>query len=131
MKELKSEGDVYFQVKKEDEKNYIYVCWHGYINEEKAKAGMLKEIDALNETKVESILNDNQHITGPYPNSIFIWINTHWIPLAKKSGLRKVANLVSHQIFSKFSAQQLEQRIEGITYHNFENKEEAEKWLTE
>ena len=129
--ELKDDGEVYFLAKKIEGKKYIYICWNGFVNEAKAKAGMIKELELLEEYNVSGILNDNTNITGPYPSNIFDWINTTWIPQVKSRKKLKIANLVSHQIFSKFSAQQLERKIEDVVYKNFENKDNAEAWLSE
>lgn len=129
--ELKEDGELFCKLEAVSEKEYIYVSWHGFINEDKTKRGMLAEIEMIQKTGYKKILNNNRFLNGPYPIGIEKWIGEVWVPKAIEEGFKWAATLVSEQIFSKFSAEQLEQKLEGITYRNFGNEESAVRWLLE
>ena len=136
-KELNSrDGMPYYVIEARAEENFLRVLWYDYINEEKAKTGLLLQLEAMEETKRLNLLIDNRKQAGPFPKGIEAWMATEMLPRLSRLGKVKAAHILSENLFTQFSAKKLEQADfindeENANLKNFESEKEAIKWLNE
>ncbi|NJM15314.1 MAG: hypothetical protein HC896_07990 [Bacteroidales bacterium] len=120
---------VYMRLEVKEECDWVYVDWIGYVNEARAKTGMMHYLDVMQEYKLTKLLNDNTKEHGPYPEDIEGWIASTWYPKALKINMTKGATILSPRVFARLSADKLVRTLSGIEYMNFDNKEKAISWL--
>lgn len=128
--ELKDELGVFLTIEISEGVDWIYVDWIGYMDENRAKSGMMRYLEIMEKYNLTKLLNDNRREHGPYPENIDLWIREAWIPYAKKINFKYGATIVSRKVFARISADMLVRKFSGITYRNFEDEEEAIKWLS-
>jgi hypothetical protein len=127
--ELKDKGNVYVIFNITEEAEWIEVDWLGYQDQNRIKTGMNHIIPLLEKFRICKILNKNNHHHGAYPDFIYDWIENEWLPGARKSGLKYTATVLSPKVFSRLSALQMESKFSTDNYKNFDDTEEAIKWL--
>lgn len=127
--ELKDNKGIYLRFEITDEYEWVYMDWIGQQDETRIKDGMDRAIQLLKKFNIHKILNNNSNHHGPYPEMIYDWIENYWIPRAQKNGLLVTATILSPKVFSRLSAQMMEQKFKHLNYRNFEDEEEAKKWL--
>lgn len=114
-----------------DEENQL-ICneWIGFLKKEQVIPGALKVLELIRQTNAPYMLNDGSKNTGPWADSNE-WIATEWMPQAVSSGMKYFAQVLSPNIFSQLSAQQMEANAAGFQMKMFESAETARKWLEE
>jgi hypothetical protein len=97
---------------------------------EEVKEACLKGLSLIEKNKCPNLLNDNSQISGPWSGANE-WIATVWMPKALSLGLKRFAHVVSPNIFSALSAEQLVNKVEGMNFEMriFKTKKEAQQWL--
>lgn len=128
-KESLKDVKIFFEIEASNDNDWITTRWIGFQKLERSKAGLMKELEVLEATNRNKILNYNTEIKGPYPPGIDKWIAEEWQPKAAGLGLKYAATVLSSNIFASLSAEQLEVVFEGITYKNFEDENAAIRWL--
>jgi hypothetical protein len=127
--ELKDDEGVFVQIELPLDDDWLYINWIGYQDEYRIRTGMNRIIVLLKKFNIYKLLNNNNNHHGGYPKSIYNWIENDWLPRALESGLRCTATILSPKVFSRLSAIQMETKFDSGNYKNFDDKEDAEKWL--
>ena len=127
-------NNVYFRIEARDDEPFLRIAWIGFINEERAKNGLMLELKAMKETKRTSLLVDNRKQQGPFPKEINRWMLENVVPQVADLGGAKSAQILSENFFTELSAKKLandeainDQQV--INLANFANEEEAMRWL--
>ena len=127
--ELRDDEGVYVQFEIPKDDDWLYINWIGYQDEKRIRTGMNLIIEILRKFNIQKLLNNNNNHHGGYPESTYEWIEIDWLPRALESGLRFVATILSPKVFSRLSAIHMESKFDSGNYKNFDDIEEAEKWL--
>ncbi|OJJ22609.1 hypothetical protein BKI52_07980 [marine bacterium AO1-C] len=128
-----SNGTAYFHIEAKTNETFLRISWDGFINEERAKAGLLEQVEALSETKRLKLLVDNRQQTGPFPKGIEEWIALELMPKINRLGQVKAAHILSDNVFTEYSAKKLEESSfndkQNANLENFASEDEAIQWL--
>jgi hypothetical protein len=126
-----STGKVFLTVECDAANNWVYNCWNGYVSPENVMQGCLAVLEAFQNQRSVSILNDNSQLVGRWDDSVE-WIEKEWIPRALKAGLRYFAHVANQESFAAASAAQLSSRTHGLfEMRIFGDLEQAQNWLKE
>jgi hypothetical protein len=130
-KELKkANGDVYFEAERLPDNSYIFMNWIGTQTLESVVMGGNLVLALLRERPCKAIINSNQELVGPWDVAVN-YLACKWAPAASELGLKYFAHITSPGIFGQRSFGQFEKSIlVPLTVKQFENKPEAERWLS-
>ena len=125
-------GKVYYTIEYDPANHWNYSNWLGFVSIEEVIAGCEEGLELIIANGCPSLLNDNRQISGPWSGANE-WIVQSWMPRALEAGLKRFAHIVSPNVFSALSAQQLVSRVEdlGFEMRIFEDQPSAEAWLKE
>lgn len=100
-------------------------------DEQKYKKDIVLWINAILDYKPTFQLLDMQGNTFTISPEMQRWINENLIATAAKNGTKKIAFLVSSDIFARVSLEQTmdEEEAKVFTFRYFEDENEAMKWL--
>ncbi len=121
---------VYYTVEHDKANNWNYSNWIGFVTVEEVKEACLKGLALIEKNKCANLLNDNSQISGPWSGANE-WIASVWMPKALGLGLKRFAHVVSPNVFSALSAEQLVNKVEGLDFEMriFKTKQDAQDWL--
>jgi len=109
--------------------DWLYLDWHGNLNDELVMAGALKLLELLELHKCSKVLNDNTRITGLWADAAK-WGSEVFFPQLHEAGCRYFSWVYSPERFSQLSAQlAAEHTTAGITIMTFQNLDTAAEWL--
>ncbi|WP_439880057.1 hypothetical protein ACSX1A_12910 [Pontibacter sp. MBLB2868] len=128
--ELKSHTDkLYLTIYYDQQNDWIYNKWEGYITPDNVKLGCLAILDAFAKFHTSYGLNDNKEVVGTWDQAVN-WIDEEWTPRAIALGLRYFSHVVDKDAFAAASAADLLSRVEDKIYMRiFENVVDARQWL--
>ena len=108
---------------------WLYLDWHGDLNDETAMAGALKLLELLQLERCTKVLNDNARITGLWADAAR-WGSDVFFPQLYAAGCRHFAWVYSPERYSQLSAElALEQTSAGIIFMPFHDLITAARWL--
>lgn len=131
--ELKNEdGQVYFEIGYDSEKNWGLTNWIGFLPVDYIKSGAESMIDLIKEYNIKHWLDDNRQIEGAWDEAND-WIASSWMPRAIEGGLKKFAIIVPDDIFSQISSEFMVENAEktDLKMVNWKSEEDAIAWLLE
>lgn len=120
----------------DQERNYFKVIRRGYDNEyteEEYKDLMLAWRNQIEIFKPVHQMVDYQNFFKPVPLHLQKWINENLLAPSLKIGLKKVAFIISRDLYAQISVEQIMQEDVGKNFivKYFDNETDAEKWLFE
>jgi len=125
----RGDGSVYLTVERNQQDNWIHAHWHGRQTLVSIMDGGLTYVEMLREQPCPKLLNDHRDLVGAFTEAND-WIEQVWTPLMIGAGLRYFAQVLSPDIFSQLSIENLQFRIgDLLQIHMFDNLEEAQRWL--
>ncbi len=133
MIELKSKfNKVYYTAKHDSQGNWVHTSWIGFANYEESIEAVKTTMKLLKESRCPNLLSDNSQIKGAWSDTSE-WLEKNWFNNVVSYGLRKHATVVSIDIFAQTSHESFEKSQEGnsILMRNFEDIDEAKKWLAD
>ncbi|WP_181306756.1 hypothetical protein [Rufibacter sp. XAAS-G3-1] len=129
---------VYFQsggltLSFDEERLTAYAVWNGFLGTQQFQEASLKCIELVEEKGITRWFADNRKMKA------IRQVNQQWfleniMPRLLRSSLRRMATLVSEDLFNKMAVEQLYQRagnIEHLALHDFKEETEALLWLME
>ncbi|WP_018479748.1 hypothetical protein [Pontibacter roseus] len=130
VQELKTAtGKLFLTIYFDEQENWVYNDWSGYVSPENVEQGSLAVLAALEKYKVPYGLNDNRHLVGRWDQSVD-WIEQQWIPRATAAGLRYYAHVVDGESFAAASSADMLNRVQGrFRMRIFQDMQEARDWL--
>lgn len=111
--------------------DYLHLKWSGF-SEGKEFRNMASEIlRAIATTKSVRILSDNTHWRAIAPND-HGWAANTWFPMAERQGVRKLATVLSDDLFNRIAERSIEGMadVNCLQIKNFQSAQEATAWLT-
>ncbi|PJJ59055.1 hypothetical protein [Hymenobacter chitinivorans] len=125
----RGDGTVYLTVERNRADNWIYARWRGRQTLGTIMDGGLTYVQMLREEPCPRLLNDHRDLVGTFTEAND-WIQQVWTPLIMSAGLRSFAQIVSADIFSQLSVEDLQLRIaDQLDMQLFESLEAAQLWL--
>ncbi|GAB3288391.1 hypothetical protein [Hymenobacter tenuis] len=125
----RGDGSVYLTVERNKRENYIHAHWFGRQTLATVMDGGLTYLDLLRQEPCPKLLNDHRDLVGTFTEAND-WIEQIWTPLIIGAGLRYMGQVVSPDIFSQISIEDLQHRIgDRLDLHLFETLEDAQTWL--
>ncbi|MBG8552253.1 hypothetical protein [Hymenobacter guriensis] len=125
----RGDGSVYLTVERNQRDNWIHARWYGHQTIGTIMDGGLTYVEMLRADPCPKLLNDHRNLIGAFTEAN-TWIQQVWTPLIINAGLRYFAQVVSPDIFSQLSIENLQQRIgDTLQMHLFEDVETAQAWL--
>ena len=108
---------------------WLYLDWHGELNDEAVVAGALKLLEILPLERCNKVLNDNTHITGIWADAAK-WGGEELLPLLYTAGCRYFSWVYPEDTYSRLSADlTLEHNNAGIIIMTFRDLATATAWL--
>ncbi len=109
--------------------DWLYLDWHGNLDDEKAMAGALKLLELLPQERCAKVLNDNTHVTGLWADAAK-WGSDVFFPQLYAAGCRYFSWVHSPERYSQLSAElAVQQTSAGITFMAFNDLSTAAAWL--
>ncbi|MBR0569203.1 hypothetical protein KB205_01165 [Microvirga sp. STS03] len=110
-------------------RHYTLAKWHNHIVADDVIKGAKAFLDFIREHPCPKLLNDKSEATGDWLEAND-WLEFEWLPAVYKAGLRCMAHVYSHSMFSQLSARDLRGRVAPpLHMKNFLDFRTAEKWV--
>ncbi len=111
--------------------DYVYQDWYGvYLTRDEVIEGSTFGLDMCEKYGL-SMINNNSNLSGSWDHAND-WIAEEWLPRALRIQLKKLAHIVSPDIFTALSFEEMQQNIAGqILSKTFQDIKSAEDWLKE
>ncbi|EMR04742.1 hypothetical protein [Cesiribacter andamanensis] len=105
--------------------------WNGYVNSDEVIEAVKIVMANTDQSTFTKSLNDSSKGEGSWDEAND-WLGQNWIPYAVAGGLQKFAFVVSPDIFSAMSSEDLQTKIPGTGFEmrTFQHRSEAEAWLS-
>ncbi|OJJ21999.1 hypothetical protein BKI52_08135 [marine bacterium AO1-C] len=108
------EGKVFYEAEYWPDKNILCTKWAGdFMPVEQVKQGAMQMLAALKANPVPFCLNDTRNVVGVWDEAND-WIAEFWMPEAIKLGLKKFAHVYPEELYSRLSAQFMQQNSEKV-----------------
>lgn len=125
----RGDGTVYATVERNKTDNWIHARWLGRQTLGTIMDGGLTYVQMLREQPCPKLLNDHRALIGTFTEAND-WIQQVWTPLIMAAGLRSFAQVLSPDVFSQLSIEDLQLRVAGqLDIQLFDNLEAAQSWL--
>lgn len=110
------------------------VIWKDFTSIDDYKETLEATFEVIKKHQCTQWISDQKE-TKIVPKEASQWLKTVFIPKAAKAGVKKVALILSKDIFSQLYAKRLEQNIKtlGLTikYFNYYQNETAHRWVSD
>lgn len=125
-------GEVTLTIQHIPGKQFIYANWTWQHSQgiDMVYEGCEAVLQFMKEKKAKGILNDNRFCKDSWDEASE-WIANDWTPRAIAGGLLFFSFILSEDIFSQLSAEELQQQVAGFTMRSHGSGEEALAWLEE
>ncbi|PWJ43146.1 STAS/SEC14 domain-containing protein [Sediminitomix flava] len=127
-------NNLYCNIYTEPEKELLHVEWKedSYLmsfEEVKEVVNNMVEVYA-NDEQINLLYSDNRKLGFTFADQFQMWYETNIAPVASKH-LKKMAMIVSSDMFSQLSIEQIIEEEQGslLNTQHFDNKEDAINWL--
>lgn len=128
-KKLKNKLDqVYVKVEYSETIKAIIMHWVGFSTHEEIILGVETGLECLIETGSSRWIADASKMEGGF-SDLNDWFVEDWTPRAQKAGLRKIAFVVSSDVFTEFSTQEYAENNPDLENPHFQSLEEAIDWI--
>jgi len=123
----------YVQVFYDDDKKLGKAVWNGFLNSEEFRAASNACLNAIEEYQLLYWLADNRKMKAIRQHDQE-WFIQQIVPRLAKSSLRKMATLVSEDLFNQMAIESLELKandLVGFNNYHFKSEAAALAWLAE
>jgi len=121
--------DSYAEVTYDQAANAVTIVWTTSPTSEEFRTGMNKLIEAMETHKTGRLLTDSRNL-GAISEEDQAWSLGEWVEKANKVGYEKLAIIISKDIFSKMSVEDIMDNVnEGVSFQYFDDTETARAWL--
>ena len=119
----------YADITYEQSAGYLKIDWLASPTSREFRTGMNKLIEAMQTYKTGKLLTDSRKL-GAISEEDQVWSSGEWAVRATQVGYEKLAIIISKDIFSKMSVEDIMNNVsEGVSFQYFENGQSAEVWL--
>lgn len=123
-------GQIYYTAQYNEQENFMDGAWFGYVSAEEVIEAVKQVMTTFDHLRITKSLNDSSKGEGSWDEANE-WLGQNWIPQAIANGMEKFAFVVSPDIFSAMSSEDLATKIPGTAFEmrTFSTKADAEAWL--
>lgn len=120
----------YLTVHYNEEFNGVLMEWKTFTTSEELKAGLNKGLACINEKKLTKWLADVREL-GAISEEDQKWSNEDWFPRALQSGIKRMAVIVSDDIFNQMTVEEIMLKVKAQDFISqyFDSVDKAKKWL--
>ena len=126
-------SEAYLTFYLEDDDTLVFK-WRGFVTVDLVILAHKKSLDLIRTNGVKKIIEDVKDFTGPFRDAND-WFIESYAPSIKALGVRQTAVILSSNIFTQLTINQLKENPDfkrvGISYRVFESTEDAKKWFAE
>jgi len=132
-----AEGSIYAKLSYNPKKNYLLMKWIGPCSEDELKAASMQMFQWQKKTgvgyKCRFHLHDTKEMEGAWASAEVVeWISDYFFGINYEFGLRYNISIVSPDLFSKLTSQELQKNSQGkVPTILCETVSQAESWLTQ
>lgn len=131
-----AQGEIYAKLSYNQRKNYLQMKWMGPCSEEELKTASMQMFKWQRANglalRCKVHMHDTKEMEGAWAGSESVkWISDYFFNINYEFGLRYNISILSPDLFSKLTSQQLQQRSSKVPTLLFETISEAEHWLEE
>jgi hypothetical protein len=110
-------------------KRIINLQYNGFPDNKSGFEGLRKVMEFSSSNPVRGAINDCLKMKGTF-SMVNDFVAKEYMPRLVQNGLKAYAIVLSDDVFTKFSAEQLIQKLgENANMRFFNNKQEAQKWV--
>ncbi|MFT3796201.1 hypothetical protein [Flavobacterium sp.] len=126
-----NEGNIYAKLSYHQEKNYLIMKWIGPCSNEEMKNASMRMFQWQQSTgmkaKCRFHLHDTKEIEGAWADAELVqWISNYFFSINYECGLRYNISIVSPDLFSKLSSQELQRTFSKVPTMLCETLSQAE-----
>lgn len=113
-----------------EQEKYAATHWQRFPMSEEFRMGMDQLIRLMREKNIGKVLADARKMGAIAPEDQD-WSIQDWLPRAFEAGYRRIAIVVSEDIFNQMSVEDIMSRVEGMDFVTkyFPGLEEGRAWL--
>ncbi|GGK83100.1 hypothetical protein ACD591_14285 [Rufibacter glacialis] len=114
-----------------DHQHTAYAVWNGFLSSQVFRESALKCLELLEEKGIERWLADNRKMKA-IRQADQHWFVENIMPRILQSNLRRMATLVSDDLFNKMAVEQMLKRAghpDHLLLRDFQDEAEAVSWL--
>lgn len=128
------QGEIYAKLSYNQRKNYLQMKWIGACSEDELKAASMQMFKWQRSKgaglKCKTHIHDTKEMEGTWASSELVkWISTYFFSINYEFGLRCNISIVSPDLFSKLTSQELQKSDSKVPTMLFETLSQAESWL--
>jgi len=128
-KELLNES--YCHIYFDEQDNIIYAEWKGFLKPDQVRKGCSIMTDYIKNHKVKVHLSDHRNLRV-LTKEVQTYLTEEWFPEVEKAGLKKVAALVSEDVFAKATVDNVNTtaKVGSLVIKTFNSKKDCLDWLS-
>ena len=122
----------YTEIYMNKEDGILYAKWNGFLSAEQVMTGCKAMTNYIRRNKIKTHLSDHRELKI-LSKEVQEYLTQQWFPEVEKEGLKKVAALVSEDVFAKATVDKVNQLVElgGLSINTFNSPQDCIKWLHE
>ncbi|QNE39254.1 hypothetical protein F1C16_06615 [Hymenobacter sp. NBH84] len=125
----RGDGSTFLTLQHNQFENWIHARWYGRQTLGTVMDGGLTHLDMIRQQPCAKLLNDHRDLIGTFVEAND-WIQQIWTPLTIAAGLRSIGQVISPDVFSQLSIEDLQHRIGNqLDLYLFDSLEVAQTWL--
>lgn len=120
--------DIYF----DEADKILYAKWIGFLKPDQVRRGCSAMTDFIKKNQTKVHLSDHRNLRV-LTKDVQDYLTQEWFPEVERAGLRKVAALVSEDIFAKATVESVNHtaRVGLLTIRTFDSHHQCLEWLKE
>lgn len=123
----------YITIYVEPEKSLIQLEWHAFANSEQYQEALNMALQLVRQYDLTKCIANARHMKAIRQQDQH-WTITHWFPLLAKTRLRKIATIVSDDIFNQMAISNIMSKAKSVImfeHRYFTNLFSALDWLAQ
>ncbi len=107
---------------------FIFVNWLTAPTSVEFRNGMDKLFETIRQTKTGKVVTDTRNL-GAISTEDQTWSNTDWLSKAVGAGYNQIAIVISPDIFTQMSVEDIMSQVQGLKIGYFDTVEKAAEWI--
>ena len=116
----------------DQDEGILYAKWNGFLTEDQVREGCKTMTEYIRTNDIKTHLSDHRELKV-LSKDVQNYLTQEWFPEVEKVGLKKVAALVSQDVFAKATVDKVNQLVElgGLSINTFNSTHDCLNWLRE
>lgn len=124
-------NEKYCQIHMDESNGILYAKWNGFLFIDQIKKGCEMMSEYIQQNGIKVHLSNHQDLKV-LSDECKDYLTQEWFPAVEKIGLQKIAAIVSPNIFTRSSIEEVNEstvKLGGLTIETFNSQTEGEGWL--